>query len=318
MNKQTEQNDEIGFSVSCYKGDLPYLRGCLESIKRFAPDAPVCLIADGQFSTDFFERNYGVTVIRKDDVHDQRLREKSFGFGVTKMIAFWEAPFGIVYHLDADTVLWGDPRENLPSPLPDVVFNEPHEVITEFIQKNQYFDPEKIFSVIEPFDWKERPYFNAGTLVVRRGTLSLDKYLELLDLRTKHPDLLINGDQGLLNILIFSSVDQGLITAQEAHQQTIVTIKPVEELREEFQFDAGEPVVSKRPTVIHWPGLKPVPSNAAVFSEPMNYFRRKSFERENPYLLPIGLALRFDLFRATSLRKFGLRMKSFVKKLLGR
>jgi hypothetical protein len=104
----------MGFSVACYRGDIPLLRGCLASIRYFAPDAPICLIADGDFSTKEFEKVYGVQVIRRKDVRNPDLKKWSFGFGITKMIGFWESPFDIVFHVDADAVLWGDIRKNLP------------------------------------------------------------------------------------------------------------------------------------------------------------------------------------------------------------
>ena len=71
-------SDEIGFSVACHKGDVPLLRGCLASIRYFAPDAPICLIIDGNFDSRPFEKRYGVSCIRKHDVLSEKLKKLSF------------------------------------------------------------------------------------------------------------------------------------------------------------------------------------------------------------------------------------------------
>ena len=65
--------EQLGFSVSCYRGDIPLVRGCLASIREFAPDAPVCLVVDGNFSTRALEQAYGVQVIRRADGKDPGL-----------------------------------------------------------------------------------------------------------------------------------------------------------------------------------------------------------------------------------------------------
>lgn len=80
--------NEIGFSVACHKGDVPLLRGCLASIKYFAPDAAICLVIDTDFDSRPFEKRYGVTTIRRRDVRHTGLRQWSFGPGITKLVAF--------------------------------------------------------------------------------------------------------------------------------------------------------------------------------------------------------------------------------------
>ncbi len=264
----------LGFSIACYRGDIPLLRGCLESIRYFAPDAPICLIADGDFSTRAFERKYGVETMRRKDVRNPELRKWSFGFGITKMIAFWESPFDTVFHIDADAVLWGDVRKNLPGPGWDVVFNEPHEEITRYIQNTQYFDPDRIFEHIPKFEWRGNPYFQAGIAVVKRGSLDLDEYIRMLELQRKNPEVFINGDQGILNILVFRAARSGAITALPAHLQTVVPVLTKEELGRRFVFENGRPRVDGPPTIIHWAGPKPWAGQSAVFSEPMDYFRQ--------------------------------------------
>ena len=310
---------EIGFSVACYKGDVPLLRGCLASIKYFAPDAPICLVIDGDFDSRPFEKRYGVSCIRRRDVRHPELRKSSFGPGITKMVAFWESPFERIFHVDADAVLWGDVRKNLPSVEVDVIFNEPHEEITDYIQRTQYFDPEHIFNHIEPFNWKGNSYFQAGVVCVRRGVLELGEYLQMLECQRAHPDVFINMDQGMLNILVFRALKAGKIKAVQAHLQSVVPVIAKPELELRFQIRNGKPMPWIQPTVIHWAGPKPYTVNPDIYSLPMDYFREIGMREFGlPEWFPIRLAMRMDETWHRDVPKAVLKAKRIVKSMIGR
>lgn len=311
--------EKLGFSVACYRGDIPLLRGCLASIRHFAPDAPICLIADGDFSTKEFEKVYGVQVIRRADVKNPDLRKWSFGFGITKMVAFWESPFDVVFHVDADAVLWGDVRKNLPSGEWDVVHNEPHEEITDFIQNTQYFDPARIFEYIPEFDWKGNPYFQAGIAVVRKNSLDLDEYIRMLELQRKHPDVFINGDQGIFNILVFRALKAGLIRVEQAHLQAVVPNLTFQELARRFRFESGVPVVDGVPTIIHWAGPKPWSGNRTMFREPMDHFRILGAKHSAVLSsFPGDRSLVADEWHHRTVPRKVAGLKSVVKRVIGR
>lgn len=309
----------LGFSIACYRGDIPLLRGCLASIRYFAPDAPICLIADGDFSTREFEKAYGVQVIRRKDVKNPDLRKWSFGFGITKMIGFWESPFDVVFHVDADAVLWGDIRKNLPPEKWDVVFNEPHEEITPYIQNTQYFNPARIFDFIPEFPWRDNAYFQAGIVCVKKNALDLDEYLRMLELQRKHPDVFVNGDQGMLNILVFRAAHAGKITALPAHLQTVVPVLTKEELRRRFVFENGKPRVDDQPSIVHWAGPKPWSGNLEIFREPMDYFRMLG-AKSSPLLSHSGLykSLAIDEWWHREGPKKIAKLRNAVKSLIGR
>ena len=310
---------ELGFSVACYRGDVPLLRGCLASIKYFAPDAPICLVIDGDFDSRPFEKRYGVSCIRRRDVRHPDLRKSSFGPGITKMVAFWESPFERIFHVDADAVLWGDVRNNIPSSSWDVVFNEPHEEITDFIQRTQYFDPERIFEHIQPFNWKGNSYFQAGVVCIRRGALDLCEYLRMLEGQRSHPDVFINMDQGMLNILVFRALKAGTIKAVQAHLQSVVPVIAKPDLESRFQIRDGRPVPWLQPTIVHWAGPKPYKTNPEVFSLPMDYFREIGMREFGlPKWFPADLAMRLDEFQCRDMPRAVFKTKQMVKKLIGR
>ena len=312
-------SNEIGFSVACHKGDVPLLRGCLASIRYFAPDAPICLVIDTDFNSRPFEKRYGVTAIRRRDVRHPGLRQWSFGPGITKLVAFWEAPFERIFHVDADAVLWGDVRQNVPNGEWDVVFNEPHEEITDYIQRTQYFDPELIFKHIEPFAWQGNPYFQAGVLCVRRGALDVGEYLRMLEGQLAYPDVFINMDQGMLNILVFRALKSGKINAFPSHLQTVVPVIAKGELESRFQLRDGQPMQWGQPTIVHWAGPKPYTTNPDVFSLPMDYFREIGMREFGlPEWMPAKVAMRADEFLHRDTPRAVLRAKRFVKKMIGR
>lgn len=310
-------SDSLGFSVSCYQGDVPLLRGCLASIRAFAPDAPICVFTDGDFSLRRLERAYNLIVVPRSAVRSRALRERSYGYGLTKMVALWEAPFERIIHVDADAVLWGDIRDNLPTDPWDFVYNEPHEVITETIHRKQYFDPELVTPLLEGYQWRNRPYFNSGVFACRVGALSLDRYLKCLDIMQRNYDAIFM-DQGVLALMVFKAMDAGLITARQAHLQTVVPVISPADLSRRFQFRDGSPQLNDRPTVIHWAGPKPYSLNPHPFSEPMDVFRGQALRRCGlPRWVPVPLALRVDELLCCSMpalkQRLKVRLKSWLK-----
>lgn len=309
--------DSLGFSVSCYRGDLPLLRGCLASIRTFAPDAPICVFTDGDFSISRLARVFNIIHIPRSAVRNPLLRKRSYGYGLTKMVALWEAPFERIIHVDADAVLWGDIRLNLPLGYWDFVYNEPHEVITDTIQRQQYFSPELISPLLEKFDWKNRPYFNTGVFAARVGCLSLDSYLQCLDFLESNYDSFPCMDQGILSLMVFKALDSGFITAQQAHLQTVVPVLDPVDLNRSFAFKTNQPVLLNRPTVIHWAGPKPYIYDNHPFSTPMHYFRFKSMVYCGlPRWMPPQLALRLDEMLSRLIPRFIAGLKQKLRSLI--
>ena len=307
---------DLGFSVSCCKGDIPLLRGCLASIRYFAADAPIILMIDGAVDSRPFEKTYGVIPKRKHDIKNHVLKELSFGYGVTKMPALWEAPFERVIHIDADVVLWGDIRKNLPEGDWDFVHNEPHEVITDYIQRTQYFDPNKVFDHIQHFEWENNPYFNSGVFACRVGALDLDEYSSMLRIQKENPGLFFQ-DQTYLNIMVFRACRTGNLKRHMAHLQTCVPVINNNTLQNQFRFSNGIPIIYEKPTSLHWAGPKPYTTNQDLFSLPMDYFREIGMREFGlPFWFPVKKAMNIDEFFYRDFPKMILKGKRFIKKYL--
>ena len=231
----------MGVSLCCHRGHLPFLDACLESIRLFIPDWPICIFPDGIEISKKTQRKYRLDVIYRKDIQSKRLAKHSYGFGFTKMIAFWEAPFEWILHMDVDTVMWGDIRKNFPQTEWDVLHNEAHEIITPKILREQYFCNKKVSSVLPQFNWLENPYFNTGVVCIKKNTLDQDLYFKLLAIQKTEPGVLGAGEQGILNLLVFHGNQLGKIKTQSTHLQTIVPVTSREKLLKQYGGDAFLP-----------------------------------------------------------------------------
>lgn len=296
---------EFGVTISCYRGDRPLLNGCLASLRDHLPaNLPVCLIVHGDMPTADLRALYGVTVLDHREIHPE-LAAHSFGYGFTKMIAFWHAPFERFLHIDADAVCWGDFTAGLPWRDYDFIFNEPHETITPEIQRSQYFDPARVFEFIPEFDWRGRPYFNTGIFVARRGMFPLEEYLALRAHQERRPDVFISGEQGLLNLMAFRAIAAGRVKATPWPLQAVVPVIPPAELERRFHFEAGRPVVrADDRRLIHWAGRKPLLREHAPFHQPMTFYRTEHLRRARSPLRFLGSS--------------GLRLEELHARLTGR
>lgn len=136
----------FGVVVCVSPGDYLFGKGTCASIDYFMPDVPITLLVDGSIDTSRLEETYQqIQVIRKEDIDDAWLRENSFGWGITKMLAFFYAPFEHFLYLDSDTILWGDIRQRIQPDEYDYIADIPYrrkegDVSTEAIS-TWFFDP---------------------------------------------------------------------------------------------------------------------------------------------------------------------------------
>jgi hypothetical protein len=176
-----------------------------------------------------------------------------------------------------------------------------------------------IFKHIEPFAWQGNPYFQAGVVCVKRGALDVDEYLKMLEGQRKNPDVFINMDQGMLNILVFRALKAGKIKALPAHLQSVVPVLQKVELERRFRIQNGKPMPWVQPSVVHWAGPKPYTTNPEVFSLPMDYFRQIGMrELGLPKWVTSNTAMRADEIWHRDLPKAVLNAKKIVKKMIGR
>lgn len=267
--------DSFGVVVTCCVGDYMFAKGCCASIRHFMGDVPLCLLVDGEFPLENMPELYGAKVIRRRDVKTPFLQAKSYGWGITKMIALWESPFERFLLLDADTIVWGDLRKLAAYDKYDVILND-HGAWPEAEVSKWFFKPEGIRRHFPSFNSGLRGYANTGVMFMSRGIFDIAEYEEILDFAQSHPDLFFPGEQGFLNFMLFRARDAGRIRLGNAILQYIVPDHAMEESKAKFSFSNGTPSIVGAPVVLHWCGLKPfIRRKVPTYSEPMTFFRKR-------------------------------------------
>jgi hypothetical protein len=266
----------FGIIITTYNGDFFLTKALLASIKKFMPTVPICIIQDGDFSLEKEKEIYNIThVIKKENVHDEFLRNNCFGSRCSNLVSFYESPFEMFLYLDSDIVLWGDILKDIDFESYDFIYNSPHEAYNDKIFNEQYFNKSNLFLYTESFDTENCNFFNSGIFISKKKVFNRVEFEELITLWKKDKMLLPTDPQSILNVLVFRNYKKNQLQVLETHLQTVVPVKSMQELQEAFQIVKGEPVV-KQNTVIHWAGLKPFMTNKGkVFTLPEIYFRKE-------------------------------------------
>lgn len=267
----------FGIIVACCDQDYLFAKGCCASIRHFLGDVPICLIVDGTFSVSDLEKAYGVRVINHLNVKNQVLKQRSFGWGKTKMIAFWESPWENFLVLDADTIVWGNILKYANFKNFDMIIDRPVCKYSDSDISKFFFDINGIEKYYSNFPWQKyrNDYYCTGMFFGKRDIFPLNEYIEILDFNDKHPDVFKYGEMGFLNFMIFRAFEEGRLRLGQEYMQLLVPDFDQEELRKRFPMDEKGPVVLGESMVIHWCGPKPILSSSKVYSEPMTFFRKK-------------------------------------------
>lgn len=268
------KTSDFGVVLACHGGDYALALGCVASVRQFMGNVPLAVIADGDFDISILENRFGARVIRRTDVRNRFLRESSFGWGLTKMVAFWESPWEHFLYLDSDTVLWGDVRHIADFRLMDVVIDRPKYSYTKSQVETYFFSIEQLEKAYPDFRWRGRAFANSGTFFARRGSIELLEYQRLVALSQTSPGFFQCGEQGILNLLLLRAADAGRVRLGQLPLQTLVPDHPAAELQRWFPTNRGIPEVSgSAAQVIHWCGQKPWLVSGAAFRGPMTLFR---------------------------------------------
>lgn len=307
--------DDFGIIIACCDQDYHYAKGCCASIRYFLGDVPICLIIDGEFLAKDLQKAYGVQVINHLNVKHQVLRERSFGWGLTKMVAFWESPWSNFLFLDADTIVWGNILKYANFQDFDVIVDRPlyKDSFEEF--SRFFFKPQEIEKYFPDFQWQKHfgQYFCTGGFFAKRDIFSLDDYIYMLDFVEQNPDVFWRGEQGFLNLMIFRDSDAGKIRLGQSSWQVIVPKFRSDELQKRFPIDKNNPVIqADEACIIHWAGPKPTLYNSHVYSEPMNFCRRKFMQEVKGLTgLPAEALLKLEDLE----RKLNIYQKKLVRKV---
>lgn len=268
-------NNSFGIVITTYIGDFFLTKALLASIEYYSPSTPICIIKDGEFdfSEDIEPYNI-VKIIQKEDVENDFLRNNCFGSRCTNMVAFWESPFEHFLYLDSDTIMWGNLPTNSNMEF-DFIYNTPHEPYTDEIIIGQYFDFNRIFSVLEKIDLRKHHFFNAGVFFAKKGVFELTLFEKLFFMWKEDKSIFGPEPQGFINYMLFLGVEKNLISAAEFRIQEVFPVCSLDYLKKCYPTKL---IVSEQnsPIILHWAGQKPLLSNRKeVFMDPQLHFRKQ-------------------------------------------
>lgn len=275
--------------IAGWRGDLRFTQCCVASIRRWYPTIEICLIKDeiaGEYDTTTLERRFNVRVFDAP--------RKVYGWGVSKLEPLFLRERRRVLVLDSDIVFAGAVLEKLETASEDfIVVKENHAL--DAIKKD-YFDPEVIerrypgyrfpgwvfntgqlvatTGILRREDF--RPFPLAAPLVLSKGRLDKDGKIELpvtVPTTRERESGFHCGEQGLLNFVLHSKVQQGLITLRRmTFMRWPPNMRP-EEI-EVHRLAAGPGY----PLILHWSGAKAEAFDALPMRDVLAYFEALYYE----------------------------------------
>lgn len=275
--------ENFGIVIATCRTDIHFAQASYQSIRHFmGQDVPVCFVVDGNKSLlGKLLNDPHVSCITRETTKSLWLRQESFGWGTTKMVALFEAPFERFLYLDSDALPFGDVRM-LDDVQYDMVTDCNRSLSDEEINF-WFFNTEKIGNYWLDFDWKKYRdrYFCTGTYFTRKNIFSLENYREKLATAKQHPEVFnFGGEMGFLNLMIFYGVQKGDIKVKSLPYQIIPVDHSDDELRTRYSPVAVLKAITE-PKVLHFCGRKPHMFTCSPKMTTMNYFRlRFLLERE--------------------------------------
>jgi len=312
---------DFGIVVACCQADYYIVKACCASIRYFLGNIPICLIVDGDLSVRSLVKTYGVQVINKYNIENDFLKNNSLGL-FSKMIPFWESPWQHFLYLDADTIVWGNILKYTKYYQDfDVIISRPCRKGYSVKEVNYFFfDTQRLGEHFPNFRWQnyQNDYFCAGVFFGKRGIFNLDEYKEMLSFMKRYPNVIKMADQGCLNLLLFRAFDEGRIRLKQVREEIFqITIPDYnhEVIAKRFPINNSGAVYQNEDAIIHWCGTKkPDLDNLRVYSEPVNFFRRK-FLSDAGYskALGSGIILKFEDFQRNIYANYNLYHKKLAK-----
>jgi len=308
---------DFGIIVICCNQDYSFAKGVCASIRYFLGDVPICLLVDGDFSVADAQAAYGVEVINRQNMKSDLLKQRSFGWGVTRMIAFWESPFKKFLIVDADVAVWGNVLKYMNFQDYDVIIDKPCYGYSDTAVNEYFFDTAAMARFFPDFQWRDRPFVCPAVLFGTRDIFSLDEYEKILDFLDEHPGVFKYGDMGFLNFMLFRAKDEGRLRLGEADMQFLVPDFDRQLVKQRFAMEQQVPAPqAEDATVIHWCGPKPTVFTNKTYADPMKFFRLK-------FLLDAsgtkGFAAEIYLFQedlARNIRVYSGKAKKKINKFL--
>jgi hypothetical protein len=291
---------DTGIIIILSASDYRLAKASFASIKHFYPESNVSLLVDGDLKTDKALKDLCDKVITKKEVSNEFLRKNSFGWGITKMIAFWESPYENFILLDADTIINGRCFDLSLFKRYDIVLDKPKYEYSRYAIDQYFFKKDLIESRYPDFSYYDDPYANVGIIYGKRGIIPLEDYKKFLSILGEDKRTFPCPEQGWLNLVCFNWSRSGKIQFYQEDIQTIVQDYPKDELEQNYSIENP----NRKNTVIHFAGNpKPYIWSDSGMSKTLLFFRNEyqqqflSRKRFSTFFLTLEDVLNFISFR---------------------
>ncbi len=282
----------VGIFVCCHAGDLFLTKVLCESIRYFCPTSTIVLIKDGDFPIGEL-RALG-RIAELDESWVPRSLRRLSGWGLRKLLAFFQTEFSRFLYLDSDIVLLRDPFE-LPFASADFyVDTSGSRPIASAHRRAETggelppwpirhtFDPERVRVFDPSFSLAAVKLFNSGQIFGRSGLLDQAAVLECVARWQAADGTFACADQGILNYLLNEGAQRQRFTL--GGERFRITGFESPEDHPGLTIDA---VLSRRyreRTLIHWAGVRDWRPGRYPFSALHQEFRARYYGRFGPWV----------------------------------
>lgn len=290
-----------GIIIVLSRFDYRLAKACFASIKKHMPEIPVSLLIDGHFTPDPYLAKNAYSIIKKENVKDPLLRQRSFGWGLTKMIAFWESPFEYTLIVDADTVFLGPVTYFTLLGKYDFVLDKPKYTYDKEAVDTYFFNWKLIETAYPQYRISNDRFANVGIMLTKQNIFPKEAYKQFLDIYTANNRTFPCPEQGWLNLVAFNErANTGFLFTQE-EMQTLVPDYTNEQLSGMYPQING----LYENTLLHFAGNpKPMVWNTSHVGKILTEYRKNylmlakgKYSKYRLYLEDIGYYIRIALPR---------------------
>ncbi|HEY6328536.1 MAG TPA: putative nucleotide-diphospho-sugar transferase [Blastocatellia bacterium] len=290
--------------ITTYKGDFHLAKLACQSVRHHCgPEVPIVLIKDGGFDSLQIECVGNISEFDRGKAPAE-LRNLS-GWGIPKLLAFFQKDHKRFLLLDADTALVSHPFR--------ISTNDAEFVVDPYEERDRpadfrdwaragIFDLDRISQYDRRFSLDNVVLFNSGQIYGTAGLLPLKETLAALDQWNRQTGL-FSADQGILNYLF-----------NKGHQEGWWNLKP-----DKFKIGAGYEPESRFPgltvsslrakrynerVVIHWAGVKRHRLSELPYAFVAQEFQSQYYDRLPPHARYLDEAGRSAAYCRRKLRDF--------------
>jgi hypothetical protein len=279
----------FGIVTGCHKSDRFLVQGTLASIAHYCPSLPICLIADNGVDVDNFKPIYRIEILETQKIADQEIKKICYGSFNSKMSAIWMGPFEFLVWMDSDALAWGDFTPHVRRDVDFHIFRSEKDAILPAETKNApawlrhfFFDPVKLSKFDPHFIWQENMYFCSGAFAVKRNAIPFEEFAKVVAWEKANPGTFAWGEMGMLNYLVFSRVQKGLLKIAVSDLQDMWIHNGKQELISDCTgADWRFPKTIARPRVAHFCGRKPHLYDWKSYSKPFTIARLEHYRKVN-------------------------------------